>query len=224
MDASHSGGSEVARMIWIVGSPIIFSFGIVGNILTMIVLLGRKTRKTSTTVFLTLLALCDIWMIVVALPRWWLIYLFGIEIRHLSDAMCGFLIIIKLGKSGLYLSSAKKERAQASEKSKISSLRSHSTQITVTILLVNTVFLLCETPVAVFMFGRSLWIDQKVGMTTAQEIIWAVCNQLYYINHAINFMMYFLTGSRYRKHVFDLLNCKCSAEISDTSNSKRSAL
>lgn len=404
MQSSQYQGSEAARLVWIIGSPIIYAIGVPGNLITILVLL-RSNKKTSTSVFLTFVAIADLLVLLLLLPRWWIIYVFGLDIRLISNAFCkvhwfitysagctsaAFLVAVTAERivsitrpykvktwctvnkaiitsmtivmfqtalhghnlygmklfsvthydfyndginssiqcqedepvflngttvtsqvfskdidnktaslipsvctaqqsefcvntsknnvltdqennyqnntckiqirdkkeidvcwfddpvygqfsMGAYqfmiifiynvitegsilvgmiviirqLAISKRLRKRmkldvAREKdvhSKKMTFESHSAQITRSLLLVNAIFIICGTPVQIFLAGRSVWINSETGMTKAQEIIWAVVNMLFYFNHAVNFILYFLGGSRFRKQVKETFKC-----------------
>lgn len=372
MDSNLKKGSSIARMIWLVGSPVVFTIGVFGNIMTIIVLTHKSQKKSSTTVFLTFLAMADLVVMIVTLPRWWLIYLFGLDIRHLGNGLCkihwfigytnstlsngilsavtiervlstiiphktrslcsvkialvisGIILVVYLffflhvliefslfdvklslhnnltenlyasfnanlfnnftdsfgqgtDVTGLALNNTendwdmketngtitktikmcwfqdknyqafysgpfqvlnnltyfaipeiiffiggiiivRKLRAsrsriaptQTGAQQKMSGRENHQRQITISLLLVNLVFVVCTTPVLIFMTGRSAWVDSKKGMTATQEIVWAVINMMFFTNHAVNFILYFLSGARFRKQVIAMFPFLCS--------------
>ena len=94
MDKTAMGNSSSARMIWLVDFPIILTIGIIGNVITIIVLSRKHTRKTSTTVFLTGLAVAELTVLLQSLPRWWIIHMFGVDIRLLSNFYCKLHLFI----------------------------------------------------------------------------------------------------------------------------------
>lgn len=374
MDSNLKKGSNIARMIWLVGSPVVFTIGVFGNVMTILVLTHKSQKKSSTTVFLTVLAMTDLIVMIVTLPRWWLIYLFGLDIRHLGNGLCkfhwfigytnstvsngilsavtiervlstifphkarslcsvkialvisGIIVILYLFyfshilfefslfdvkliqhtnnnlsddfyaslNANLFNNSAdsvgqrtdftglasnntendwnmketnvtliriikmcwfqdksyqifysgpfavlsnltyfaipeiiffiggiiivRKLRAsrsriaptQTGAQQKMSGRENHQRQITISLLLVNFVFVVCTTPVLIFMTGRSAWVDSEKGMTETQEIIWAVINMMFFTNHAINFILYFLSGAKFRKQVIAMFPFLCS--------------
>ena len=57
-------GSDVGSSLYLTATPIICAFGIVGIILTVIVL-SRKTMRTSTNCYLTALSLADLFYLVI---------------------------------------------------------------------------------------------------------------------------------------------------------------
>ncbi|XP_060557063.1 type-1 angiotensin II receptor-like [Ruditapes philippinarum] len=396
MDSNQHKGSDIARMIWIVGSPIIFTIGVFGNLMTIIVLNGKRNKYTSSTVFLTFLAVADLIMMAIMLPRWWLIYLFGFDVRHIHNIICKiqfFSTYFGSGWSASLLAAVTIERtictvkpyrvkticsvqvavitslflaltlfvihghvlvginlheiiyneayqtktsssmndsiklsantcesmldmlfdtersmlintlmleedcgssdasriddsfvnkisndelndvrmikvcwyddlrygqyfsgihqivasicyliipetiffvggliiARSLHKSKIMrkgmrtkfmrtsgfkpAFDSRATQITLTLILVNIVFVCTTSPAYIFLMGRSSWVDEDTGMTTTQEIIWAVVNMMIYINHSINFVLYFLSGYRFRRQVLETFGCLKSPDV-----------
>lgn len=401
MQSSQNQGSEAAQLVWIVGSPIVFAIGVPGNLITITVLLRSNYKKTSTSVFLTFVAIADLCVLLLVLPRWWIIHVFDVDIRLVSNVFCKLhwfmayatgcmstaclvavtveriisitrpykvktwctvntaiitsitIIIFQIAFHGHNLygmklfsvtlydldicgvnSSIQYHRSQLfflngttvtpnqfsldapnntlslapkvcnanqsedcintanndvfvdqndtceiqlRDKKEMSmcwfddpvygkfslgayqfmnifiynvitegciligmtvimrqlavskrlrkrmklnlarnndvhsnkmSFQSHSTQITRSLLLVNAVFILCGTPVQIFLAGRATWLKSGTGMTETQEILWAVVNMLYYLNHAVNFILYFLSGSRFRKQVKETFMCK----------------
>ena len=379
MDSGQQNGSNISGMIWTVGTPLVFFVGIVGNIFTIIVLTINRQNRSSTSVYLTVLATADLLVMTISLPRWWLIYTFGVDIRHLSNGLCklqwfmtyfdstlsisilatvtiervistvkpyqmkkmctvtsaltisGIIVAVALlinshvlfgftlfetdisnnstraddthlvtgntsdmeqqyrncttsgqtvisncttqitnndtllneGK-GLAVTLVKicwlqnpnymkfynkpfqvitilllnvipefiflvggiiivRKLATVQRRVGVEQLGPdrnqqniradrHSRQITLTLLLVNIVFFICTTPVLIFLVNRSAWVDSERGMTETQEILWAVFNLMFYTNHAVNFILYFLSGKRFRKQVIAVLKCKKTAD------------
>ena len=393
MDSSKQNGSDIARMIWIVGSPIIFTIGVFGNIMTIIVLTNKRNKKTSSSIFLTFLAFADLLMMTMMLPRWWLIYLFGFDVRHLHNTVCkihffvsyfgscysasllaavtiertictvkpyrvkaictvqiatfisvglaltvcaihGHILagmklyevnfnettqtsnnsfpddtiekatnicdsvqdhdfkmknddldrfmleencgrsffssaegktdvklvnFVSVGKTtearkvkvcwyyddnyGNYFSGIHQTVAtvcyliipetiffvggliiaRSLQKSRNLRMRmrteymstasnrpafdSRATQITLTLLLVNIVFVLTTSPAFIFRIGMSSWLDEDTGMTVTQETVWAIVNLMIFFNHSVNFILYFLSGYRFRRQVLETFKC-----------------
>lgn len=76
-----------------------------------------------------------------------------------------------------------------------------SMSIALMLVVVNAVFILCTTPIGVYLVCMPYWVDAKVGFTETQEVIWTIVNLLMYLNHTINFILYFLSGARFRRSV-----------------------
>ena len=344
------GGSYAAKMIWSIGTPLVLTLGVVGNIMTLIVLLHRETKKTPTTIFLTVLACSDLLNLIVLAPRWTLIYLFKIDVRHFGNFMCKlhwylvycapnlsvwFLVAMTLERlavtiqphkarhyftkklaikmiavitvgiliwhthilygfslkevplpvksglnstavgcddnstavqnticfsttdnsstqpiqtmevcwifnagyldfyqriqvwthsisylfipaivfivSGFYIVTKVVQMRRKSRTNKSTSTtkgNNIASQITMTVLLVNGTFIVCATPVFVFMMGIEKWVDPVNGMTPLQEVVWAIGNELFFLNHAINFLLYFLSGQKFREQWLHIFTCK----------------
>ena len=86
MNSNQMTISQTALWIWKVGTPVIFTIGVSGNVATICTLL-REVRKSSTTIYLLGLAISDL-VIVLNISRWWLVYMFGVDIRLLSQFLC----------------------------------------------------------------------------------------------------------------------------------------
>lgn len=87
MDSSSTKGSNAfAEKLVIAATPIVFLVGVFGNITTIIVLL--KNKRYSTTIYLILLAFADLTVTIFVAPRWFFVYAFGIDVRHISRFTC----------------------------------------------------------------------------------------------------------------------------------------
>ena len=91
---------KIGKYIWIYISPILIIIGTFGNCLSIVVLL-RKSMRTSTTMFyLAVLSFGDLFTLYTGLLRYWIRNLPGEnDIRNLSDAGCkihAFLVYFSL--------------------------------------------------------------------------------------------------------------------------------
>ena len=307
---------EAAEKIWKVVPPILLILGTLGNVLTIVVLMRGKTRRSSTAIYLTALACSDLLVLYTGLLRQWIKYMYDIDVRHLSVAGCkihvylvysgtqlsswllvavtserfvgvwcphkvkmgctpvtaggvvgvicfvigalnvhwlygkgdleytfqnqtrvakcaslfddynNFLkfhwpwvdlcmfcllpftiliiensaIIIKVIKSHAKARTQIAPAKSGGEQKKPSSKRS---QLTAMLLTINAVFFVCVTPISIYLIGQTYWIkDIKTWEQYAHMMLWwAIVNTLMYINHSINFIMYFLSGTRFRQEV-----------------------
>ncbi|XP_076444961.1 neuropeptides B/W receptor type 2-like [Babylonia areolata] len=75
-----------------------------------------------------------------------------------------------------------------------------SRHVTVMLLLVTCTFLLLATPVAVIqVVERYAWVRTTLYEQAVFHLTRTICNNLYYTNHAINFLLYCLSGNRFRQ-------------------------
>lgn len=77
--------------------------------------------------------------------------------------------------------------------------------LTAMLLTVNCVFLVTTSPIQAFLIGEEYWFPEK----TQEEIAWynfwwAIVNMLQYINNAIHFFLYCLTGPRFRNELMSI--------------------
>ena len=85
---------QLATTLWKVGAPIIISMGTLFNILTIIVLLRKRMRSSSSSRYLIVLAVCDILALNVGLLRLYIREIMKVDIRNLSDAGCKIHIFL----------------------------------------------------------------------------------------------------------------------------------
>lgn len=76
-------------------------------------------------------------------------------------------------------------------------------QLTITLITVSIVFILCSTPMSVYLIGQSVW---EHSVETSQEyaairLWWTLVNILAYLNTSLNFVLYFLSGPKFRQYV-----------------------
>jgi len=88
-----------------------------------------------------------------------------------------------------------------------SSTQRKNTTSNMSVLLValNFMFILSTLPVAIYFLGDPYWIPEDIPRhVKLQDPWWAFVNLLYYINNSSNFILYCLTGSRFRESVKSL--------------------
>lgn len=78
---------ETRKILWKVITPIIISWGTVGNVLTLLVLF-RNRKISSTAMFLVALAMSDLVILYSGPLRNWINFMWEVDIRYLSDAGC----------------------------------------------------------------------------------------------------------------------------------------
>ena len=79
---------EVTKWIVYIVPPILFTFGIAGNTLSMAVHLHGRLRVLPATPYLVALAMADTLVLCVGVPHWWLEKAFTFNLRNTSDAGC----------------------------------------------------------------------------------------------------------------------------------------
>ncbi|KAK3600677.1 hypothetical protein CHS0354_029541 [Potamilus streckersoni] len=79
---------RVAMGLWKGVSPFLLVLGGVGNILCILILTKKRSRGTSTAVYLTALAVADLLVLYTGLLRQWVKYQFEIDIRQLTEGGC----------------------------------------------------------------------------------------------------------------------------------------
>jgi preprotein translocase subunit SecG len=82
-----------------------------------------------------------------------------------------------------------------------------TTQLTAMLILLNVVFFICTIPMSIYLIGEPKWLRQLKTYhdLAVLSLWWSVVNSFMYSNNAVNFMLYFLSGSRFRQEVKSLL-------------------
>ncbi|KAJ8304499.1 hypothetical protein KUTeg_018082 [Tegillarca granosa] len=79
-----------------------------------------------------------------------------------------------------------------------------------TLIILNTVFLMSTTPVSIFLIGYPYWSENaSSNKMAALNLIWSFVNILMYTNNAINFLLYCLSGSKFRKELKQIFQKCC---------------
>ena len=89
--------NDIERYGYIIFWPVVFLVGVVGNTLSIVILL-RKSVWNNSAMFLIFLAVSDTLVLGTAGLRWWIDYVTGSDLGNISTAWCRFLWFI------LYLS------------------------------------------------------------------------------------------------------------------------
>ena len=88
--------------------------------------------------------------------------------------------------------------------------------LTATLMVLNTVFLITTLPISIFNIGYDYWRQKGDPQTIASlELWWAIVNMLMYSNNCVNFLLYCLSGSRFRKEARKVF-CACKKKTPDT--------
>ncbi|KAK7466639.1 hypothetical protein BaRGS_00037247 [Batillaria attramentaria] len=84
----------------------------------------------------------------------------------------------------------------------------HSRQVTTMLLFVTFTFLVLVSPVAVtLVLERYVWMPSSLHQRAVHHLVRTVINNLGYTNHAVNFLLYNLSGKRFRQ---EFLRIFCS--------------
>uniref|UniRef100_A0A8W8LBY3 G-protein coupled receptors family 1 profile domain-containing protein n=1 Tax=Magallana gigas TaxID=29159 RepID=A0A8W8LBY3_MAGGI len=82
---------KTANYIWMIISPVLLAFGLIGGLLISIVLIRIRFQTTPLLFFLFTLAITDMVILCVGLLRLWVLETWQIDIRDLSNAGCKLL-------------------------------------------------------------------------------------------------------------------------------------
>ena len=76
----------------------------------------------------------------------------------------------------------------------------------------NTVFIICVSPVSIISIGQPYWWPPDT--VTEQDVanlvlIWTSATMIMYVNNILNFLMYIMLGSKFRKELKNIFISKC---------------
>lgn len=321
----------ITKNLWKVIPPIFIIVGTIGNILSVIILLQPKIIKSTSALYLIVLAFSDTVVLYTGLMRNWLQYEFGLYVRHYSEAGCKihifltyfsldfsawllvavtfdrlvlvwfphkakhrctkstgciiistiFIFLVAVNAHILYGSASrnvtkenittfkncefiddsyrlffnetwpwidfaifslipfcclltgntlisikilkwrKEKNKRTSTQNNNSGQQTRMSSITLMLFTLNTVFLLCTTPISIY----NIFEDQDRHSWTKYDFVrhdlhWSICNILMYFNNTFNFLLYIFSGSRFRNEAktlflkgFHKLFCKSNAYI-----------
>ena len=80
--------NKIAARLWTYLSPVIIVTGLVGNVLTLITFLNKRSKKTSFTVLLAALAIADIAVLSSSIFQVWVRYAFDIHVENSGVFWC----------------------------------------------------------------------------------------------------------------------------------------
>ena len=93
-----------------------------------------------------------------------------------------------------------------------------ASSLTVTLMSVSVTYLFLTLPVCVFLIVHPyLHVGNDVLYQAWLELLWAVCNLMWYCNSIVNFYLYCLTGTRFRAQCKRLLCCARAARTTVSS-------
>ena len=85
---SSSSLSAIQKNLFVYVAPIVFVFGMLGNCLTIAVMLRKRYSGSSVRMFMLLLAVFDSTVLVCAVPPEWLTTVIGVKIKEIHPVVC----------------------------------------------------------------------------------------------------------------------------------------
>lgn len=77
--------------------------------------------------------------------------------------------------------------------------------MTAMLIAVNCVFLVCNIPSRAFMIENTSWSFDTCGHNYAKmSLLWCIFNLLMYVNNSVNFLLYIISGSRFRNEIKEI--------------------
>ena len=89
-------------------------------------------------------------------------------------------------------------------------------RLTLTLMVLSAVFFICITPIVVYPIGEPYWKRDASNEHLAFLFWWETfANLMMYINHSINCILYYLSGTKFRRAVQNLI-CRRRPDHNDT--------
>ncbi|XP_046344703.1 growth hormone secretagogue receptor type 1-like [Haliotis rufescens] len=86
--------------------------------------------------------------------------------------------------------------------------RNKTSSMTMTLVVVSATYVICTTPFCVYTIYTNIFSEGLSPETQAtRSLLWSLVNMLQYCNNSINFILYSVTGSRFR-HELKGMFCK----------------
>jgi hypothetical protein len=141
-----------------------------------------------------------------------------LPILVLAFALIGPFLIIAIGNVVILctVKTARQTRIQLSMRSE-RMVRRHYGQTTLMCLITSVVFMVLVLPSIVLLIGKTYWQTYPKYWLSR-----AVANQLVYLNHSVNFLLYALTGSRFRFELKAMFARRKEKGVFESSSSGRS--
>ncbi|KAL8618457.1 hypothetical protein ACOMHN_049874 [Nucella lapillus] len=177
--------SQTAAAIWKIYPPFVLLVGGFGNIATIFVMRRIKDHYSSQYAILMSLAVSDLIFLYSDATNWWLMHAFHVDLRLLNSATCKLLFWMQYvsGHTSSWL------------------VTCVTVQRTMAVLWPHRMRVMCTVRrtwivIAILVFTASaLDSHMLVGMDISEE------------NSAINFFLYCLTGTKFRREFMSWIRC-----------------
>ncbi|XP_045157143.1 neuropeptide Y receptor type 6-like [Mercenaria mercenaria] len=118
-----------------------------------------------------------------------------------------------------YLRKTNAERERMSDRSNTTETK----MVTIMLVLLSIVFFLCLTPVSIYFIYLPYWAEDNfqwlcinvyeyIRLSEITHFVFVITNLLGYVNASFNFVLYIISGSKYRSEIKALLLCRPSAK------------
>ncbi|KAL4227922.1 hypothetical protein ACF0H5_013361 [Mactra antiquata] len=87
--------------------------------------------------------------------------------------------------------------------------------MTAILFTLNVVFLISTSPISIYNVGYAYWADgASPELYAVLDLWWAVVNMLMYTNNSLNFLLYCLSGTKFRREVIRMFCCRNNSAAS----------
>ncbi|XP_041363545.1 C-C chemokine receptor type 1-like [Gigantopelta aegis] len=121
--------------------------------------------------------------------------------------MCNISIIYKVVTSSRQVLHHDFSNGNSIQNRSVASRQSQSSSLTVMLLSVSFTYVVCTTPFSIFVIYSNVFAPGEYESAHDQavdKLVWSVVNMLQYTNNCINFILYCVSGKRFRNELSGL--------------------
>jgi growth hormone secretagogue receptor len=103
LQAADYTAYKVGKALYVYLSPFLLILGLVGNILCFLVMSKRARKPPPTYLYLTVLAVADVFALYLPCVRGWLAYMINVDLMLLMGCSWYFIVYFSLGNISVYI-------------------------------------------------------------------------------------------------------------------------
>ena len=92
LNNTRTNNTHVGQTLWIIFGPVIFVIGVTGNILIICVMSCRRMRKTTTCIYLRLMAIADLSVVLTGVSAEWFEAMGILTFKYIHPVTCKVLL------------------------------------------------------------------------------------------------------------------------------------
>ena len=171
------------QYIWMIGPPILVALGTIGNLMCFIVLRFSGMRRSPSSLYLQVLAFVDTTVLYTALSRYWILNIYGKDIRAFSNIGCKvhvFVLYLSAHYSAWVLAALSVDRALVVRSGLHTRRFLHQSQVKVALVAILVVLACIDC--------HFFWTMGLRGKPEEQECIYSENDFENFVDHVFNWM------------------------------------
>ena len=132
----------------------------------------------------------------------WIDYCFYSVFPSFILVFCNIAIIYRVKVSSQHILRNESSNSNAIHNRSVASRKSQASSLTAMLLITSTAYVVLTTPVCVMVIYKNIFgSDLDDAM---QSLVWAILSMMQYMNNCVNFVLYCVTGTRFRAELRNL--------------------